>query len=72
MWWTSSVWWASAVILILDLVVIVRAISRGHGVENTLAWVMAILALPIVGPLAYLALASPSIKRTTRKIGLSK
>ena len=60
-------WWASAVILLIDVVVIVRAISRGHGVENTLAWVMAIIALPIVGPLAYLALASPSIKRTTHR-----
>jgi cardiolipin synthase len=60
-------WWGSGLILLIDLIVIVRAVSRGHGVENTLAWVMAILALPLVGALAYLTLASPSIKRTTRR-----
>lgn len=60
-------WWLSAFIALLDLVVIARAISRGQGVENTMAWVMAILALPLVGSLAYLALASPSIARTTRR-----
>ncbi|HZM00412.1 MAG TPA: PLDc N-terminal domain-containing protein, partial [Planctomycetota bacterium] len=60
-------WWIGALIALVDAAVIVRAISRGHGVENTLAWVFAILALPGAGALAYLALASPSIQRTTRR-----
>ena len=60
-------WWAFALVAAVDAIVIARAVSRGYGVENTLAWVMAILALPIVGALAYLALASPSLKRTTRR-----
>lgn len=60
-------WWALSLVAVVDVVVIARAVSRGYGVENTLAWVMAILALPVVGALCYLALASPSLKRTTRR-----
>jgi cardiolipin synthase len=54
-------------ILALDLYTIVLAVMRGHSAESALAWVFAILALPGVGALAYLLLASPSIRRTSRK-----
>jgi len=57
----------TAAAVVLDAVAIVRAVSRDHGVERTLAWVFAILALPLVGALAYLALASPSVTRTTAR-----
>ncbi len=62
--------WASAVgfaLILLDAFAIVRAISRDHGVDRTLAWIFAILALPGVGALAYLALASPSVSRTSSR-----
>ena len=51
----------------LDVFTVVRAVSRDHGVERTLAWIFAILALPVVGALLYLALASPSVKRIQRR-----
>jgi cardiolipin synthase len=60
-------WWAVSLVAVVDVVVIARAVSRGYGVENTIAWVMAILALPVVGALGYMTLASPSLKRTTRR-----
>lgn len=56
-----------ALALLLDAVAIFRAVSRDHGVERTLAWIFAILALPWLGALAYLALASPSVGSTTRR-----
>jgi len=55
------------IVLLLDGYTIVLAVMRGHSAENALAWVFAILALPLVGALAYLLLASPSIRRTSRK-----
>jgi cardiolipin synthase len=42
---------------------IVRALSRGHGVQGTLTWVFAILAFPLVGAAAFFAFASPSVKK---------
>ncbi|MGQ0552779.1 MAG: phospholipase D-like domain-containing protein [Planctomycetota bacterium] len=63
----SLPWWLLVLVLALDLYVIARAVSRGHGVEGTLAWIFAILALPFFGSLAYLALASPSIPRTAQR-----
>lgn len=51
----------------LDVFAIVRAISRDHGVERTLAWIFAILALPVLGALVYLALASPNVKRIRQR-----
>ncbi|MBM3984920.1 MAG: cardiolipin synthase [Planctomycetes bacterium] len=51
----------------LDLYAIATALTRRLGVESTLAWIFAILALPAVGALAYLLLAGPSIQRTTRR-----
>ena len=56
-----------ALAIALDAFAIFRAVSRDHGVERTLAWIFAILALPGVGALAYLAVASPSVRRTTRR-----
>jgi len=51
----------------LDLYAISSALTRRLPVESTLAWIFAILALPIVGSVCYLMLAGPSITRTTRK-----
>jgi cardiolipin synthase len=59
--------WVTMILIVLDLTAIVRALVRGHGVSNTLAWVLAILAFPGVGAVAYLLLANPSIRRTVRK-----
>ncbi len=59
--------WLLAVALLLDLVAIGRALVRGHGVESTLAWILGILALPVIGAVAYLAVANPSIRRTRRR-----
>src|SRR5215831_5834387 len=58
---------AGVVVTVLDVAVIARAIARGHGVEGTIAWILAIVAFPVVGALAYLAFASPSVKRTARR-----
>lgn len=52
----------------LDVAAIAVAIYRGHGVDRTLAWIFAILAIPILGALAYFALARPSVRRTTRRM----
>lgn len=59
----------------LQVVAILRAITRGLGVERTLFWLLAIITLPGVGAIAYFYLGSPSIVRsrvrkqqTTRQI----
>lgn len=54
-------------VAVLDVYAIASAITRRVGVEATLAWIFAILALPGAGALAYLMLAGPSIQRTTRR-----
>jgi len=61
----------AAAAVLLDIYAISLAIYRGHGVERTLAWIFAIIALPVAGALTYLLLATPSIKRTTRRKKLS-
>jgi cardiolipin synthase len=66
----SLLWWLA--VSVADAYTIGRAISRGHGVEGTLAWVFAIIAFPGAGAAAYLMLASPSIKRTTRRKRFTK
>ena len=53
----------SLLVFALDLWAIVRACSRGGGVQGTLSWLFAILAFPVVGALAFFALASPSVRR---------
>ncbi len=57
----------SIFIIALDFYAIFRAISRGHGVEGTLAWIFAIIAFPGIGAFSYLLFANPSIKSTTRR-----
>lgn len=58
---------ATVLVAALDLYAIITAVTRRLGVESTLAWIFAILALPLVGALAYLLLAGPGIQRTTRR-----
>jgi cardiolipin synthase len=58
---------AGVVVTVLDVAVIARAVARGHGVEGTIAWILLIVAFPAIGAVAYLMLASPSVKRTTRR-----
>lgn len=53
----------SLLVFALDAWAIVRACSRGGGVQATLSWLFAILAFPLVGALAFFALASPSVRR---------
>ena len=52
---------------LLDAVAIARAILRGHGVEGTIAWILAIIALPGLGAVIYLTMASPRVGTTTRR-----
>jgi cardiolipin synthase len=54
-------------VVALNLYAIASALTRRLPVESTLAWIFAILALPFAGAGAYLMLAGPSIKRTTRR-----
>jgi cardiolipin synthase len=63
---TPALAWTAAV-LALDVVIIARAVMREQGVERTLMWVFAILAFPGLGAVAYLMLASPSIRRARRR-----
>ncbi len=50
-------------VLLLDAGTIVRALLRRHSVESTWAWVLAVLAFPVVGALAYVALGNPEVQR---------
>ena len=59
-------WWLGAIVLALDVLAIGRALLRNHGVESTLAWIMAILAFPGVGAAAYLLAADPLVRRPAR------
>jgi cardiolipin synthase len=56
---------ASFVLLGVNVWAIVRTISRGHGVQGTLAWIFAIIAFPLIGVAAFFLIASPSVKRVT-------
>jgi len=70
MWTTTTISLGAGITIalyILAFYAVVLAITRGHGVEGTLAWLFAILAFPGIGAIAYLLLASPSIKRTTKR-----
>jgi len=53
--------------VVLDLYAIGRAVMRGRGVDRTLTWVFAILALPGVGAAAYLLVANPSVGKTIQR-----
>jgi cardiolipin synthase len=59
--------WMLAGILTIDLIAIVRAVTRARGVQKTLAWLLAIIAFPGIGGVLYLTMANPSIRRTTRR-----
>ncbi len=59
---------AGALVVLLDLFAIGRAVSRRQGVEATLAWIFAILALPGAGAIAYLLLANPRLPRRSRRM----
>ena len=54
-------------LLALDAAAITRAIWRGRGVTATLAWIFAILVIPVFGAIAYLLVANPGIRRTARR-----
>lgn len=43
------------------------ALARRRGFASTLSWVLAIVALPFIGALAYLLLANPVVHRTRRR-----
>ncbi len=58
-------------VIALDIYAIVRAVTRGHGVEGTIAWICAIIAFPGLGAIAYLLIANPSIKPATKRKRLS-
>jgi cardiolipin synthase len=62
--WSTLFSW---VVVLIDIVTIGAAIYRGQGVDRTIAWILAIIALPIIGPIAYFALARPSVRRTARR-----
>ena len=51
----------------LDVYAVGRAVVRGRGVDRTLAWVFAILALPGLGAAAYLLIANPSVGKTIQR-----
>lgn len=63
---TSAPWWLLAPVAALDALAILRALLRGHGVSSTLAWILAVIAFPGAGALAYLLLANPTVARTVR------
>ena len=59
---SQALFLAVVAITLLNLWALARAVTRGHGVEGTLAWVFAILALPAVGAVAYFGLANPAVR----------
>ena len=60
-------WAVTAAVACLDVVAIGFAVIRGHRVEGTLAWIFAILLIPVGGAVVYFALSSPGIRRTTQR-----
>ncbi len=58
-------WWYAA--LTLDVLVIGRALLRRHGAQGTLAWILAIIAFPIIGALAFLMMGAPVMRRTPKR-----
>lgn len=59
------------IVSLLDLYAILSAVTRGQVVERTLAWVFAILAFPAIGAIFYILLATPSVKKTTKRKRMS-
>lgn len=59
-----------AAILVYDaliVVILLHAILRGRSSPSTIAWMLAIVALPIVGPVLYLSLSSPRVRPAARR-----
>ncbi|MBI4584879.1 MAG: cardiolipin synthase [Planctomycetes bacterium] len=56
----------------LDFYAVYRALTRGHAVESTFAWIFAVFAFPAVGAAAYFLLADPGVRRAMRRKKLSK
>jgi cardiolipin synthase len=61
----SPAWWYA--IAALDVVVIGRALLRRHGAQGTLAWILAIIAFPVIGALAFLMLGAPVMRRRPKR-----
>src|SRR6187399_1513148 len=57
--------WVGVLLFLLNGWAIYRALRHGHGVQGTLAWIFAVIALPFLGAIAFFVLASPSVKRIT-------
>ncbi len=68
MGWLDLPVWAVVGFVVIDAIAILRAVTRAHGVQATLAWLLAIVAVPGLGAMLYLTLANPSIRRTTRRM----
>lgn len=60
-------WLVLLVEVVLATVALTFAMLRRRGASGTLAWTFAILAFPIVGPIAYFLLANPYILRPRRR-----
>ena len=68
MWLTEHPFLASAGAVLLgaiDGAAILLLVYRSRGVEATLAWLFAVLALPGVGAVLYFLLANPRVRRST-------
>lgn len=44
-----------------------RALTRGHGVQGTLSWLLAIALVPVGGAIAYFVIVGPSVRRVALK-----
>lgn len=62
-----TVYLLAALVVTLDLLAISRAVLRAHGVSTTLAWIFAVLALPIVGAAMYFFFAVPYVGPAVRR-----
>src|SRR5262245_12548625 len=45
----------------------VRALTRGHGVQGTLSWILAILLIPVGGAISYFVIVGPNVRRVALK-----
>ncbi len=59
--------WTALLHACLAAVAISYALTRRRGFYSTASWLFLIGAVPVLGPLAFLALANPSVKRPTKR-----
>ena len=59
-------------VIALDVVAILRALTRSHGFRKTTNWILAVIAFPGLGAVLYLTLANPGIRRTTERMSASR